>query len=58
MENSNVKYSGIIKFDILENDNLKISIECSEFRYFDLLGILEHLKSELIKDNKNNEKQL
>lgn len=53
MEN-NVKYSGIIKFDVLENGSLQISIECSEFKYLELLGILEHLKSELINDNKNN----
>jgi hypothetical protein len=54
MENSNVKTTGTIKFDVLEDGNLKISIECSEFKYFELLGILEHLKSELINDNKNN----
>jgi hypothetical protein len=54
MENSEVKFSGTIKFDVLENGDLKISIECSEFKYFQLLGILEHLKSELINDNKNN----
>lgn len=52
MENLNIKYSGIIKFDFLENGSLQISIECSEFKYLELLGILEHLKSELINDNK------
>jgi hypothetical protein len=53
MENKNVKLTGIIKFDVLENGSLQISIECSEFKYLELLGILEHLKSELINDNKN-----
>jgi hypothetical protein len=54
MENSSVKTTGTIKFDVLENGSLQISIECSEFKYFELLGILEHIKSELINDNKNN----
>ena len=53
MENKNVKLTGIIKFD-LENGKCKILLECSEFNYLQLLGILEHIKSELINDNKNN----
>ena len=54
MENSNIKFSGTIKFDVLEDGKVKILIECSKLRYFELLGILEHIKSELINDNKNN----
>jgi hypothetical protein len=53
MENKNVKLTGYMRFDVLENGSLQISIECSEFKYFELLGILEHIKSELINDNKN-----
>ena len=53
MENNEFLKTGNIKFDILENGSVQISIECSEIKYFELLGILEHIKTELINDNKN-----
>jgi len=53
MENNKVLKTGTIQFDILENATVQILIQCSEIKYFELLGILEHIKSELINDNKN-----